>query len=221
MRKFLSSLVLASFTLAPLAEAGSFGLLPYGGDPLNGYVVVSAYPGATVTTNFILRNESDHDASYTVNMVDSTKTDTGDFTLKADSDAQIEMGAWGEVLTPSVSIPMGEYKIIQAKITVPETTALGEYWGGITAMEISGVADDGSAGAVSLIRNGIRVHLTVVAKEEYVPPVEPEMPDEAVASGNQYSKYIIPGILFFTAIFILSVSRLKKDESKSKKKKRK
>ena len=218
-KSIIASFLLISISSIPMASAGAFGFMPYGNSDSESYFVeVSAYPGATVKTNFILRNDSDSDMTYSLNLVDSTKTDTGDFALKADTEPKTEVGLWSTISTPTVSIDSGNYKILEASITVPETQALGEYLGGVTGIEVANdenVSSEGAAGIVSIARNTIRVRVTVVAKENYVEPTPFQEPDN---SQNEFKKYIIPAIFIFSAVFLLVANRLKAGNGQMKKK---
>lgn len=222
-KSFIASFIYLSILSIPIASAGSFGFLPYGNTDAESYFVeVSAYPGATVKAHFILRNDSDSKNVYSLNLVDSTKTDTGDFTLKAETEPKTEVGLWSTILTPVVSIESGDYKILEASISVPETQTLGEYFGGVTGMEIAddeSISTEGSAGIVSLVRNTIRVRVTVVAKENYVEP-EPLEPIETTNEGSLkgYIKYIVPGIFIFSAAFLIAMNRFRQENGQAGKK---
>ncbi len=220
MKNFFTSLFLSSFFLSiPIAGATSIGLAPYNGaDDNNGYVEVSAYPGASVDLNFIITNGNDYDSTFEIDIVDSTKSDTGTFALKDASEAKIELGLWGKLPTPMISLLAGENQILQGTITVPATQALGEYWGGITAIEVADPSTEGTIASVARI--GLRVHLTVVAEEAYVEPA-PLDDINSDTTSNNYSKYIIPGLLILVASIVMAIHQSKERGISSDKKKKK
>lgn len=214
MKKFLSLLTLTLLGLGiPLVHAGSFALLKYGDEGETPYVEITGAPGVTVSGKFVLRNDSEIVNTYNVDIVDSTTADDGvSFALKDSVETQTEMGAWGSLSSDSITVQPGQYEIMEVFFDVPETAVVGNvYWGGLTGIvaEDPAAQDGGSSGAASVIRNALRVSLTIVAADEYVPPV---IEDESVFGGDensasQYGKYLIPGILILAAALIMAVNK--------------
>lgn len=212
MKKFLSLLTVTLMVFGiPLAHAGSFGLLKYGDEGDTPYVVITGAPGMKVSGKFVLRNDSEIVNTYSVDIVDSTTADDGvSFALKDNSEAQVEMGAWGSVSSDTITVQPGQYEILEVFFDVPETAVVGNvYWGGLTGMVVADPAAQEGSGAASVIRNALRVSLTIVAADEYVPPVTEE---ESVFGSDdnftsQYGKYLIPGILILAAALIMAVNK--------------
>ncbi|KKT20367.1 MAG: hypothetical protein UW03_C0005G0002 [Candidatus Peregrinibacteria bacterium GW2011_GWA2_43_8] len=212
--------------LIPIALAGTFSLqrddFVTNESP---YIELKVAPGESVSDDFLVVNLSEETHSYAVSVNDASNTTEVDgfFALSDDTKEQSHIGKWGVLSTKTVTVEPGEYGTITLTFTLPEGTATGTYWGGVSAIVSDAIsASENSEGGTSInsvIRNGLRVKVEVVDKEEFVQFLEELEMKEATktnTTGISYYKYIITGLIIIIAGLFVTIMNQRNNKKKIK-----
>ncbi|HCW32642.1 MAG: hypothetical protein UT55_C0039G0008 [Candidatus Peregrinibacteria bacterium GW2011_GWE2_39_6] len=149
------------FSLFAVAEA-RFYLSPV--DLTQDVLVLNGVPGGVVSAEFNLVNDSDINSEFNVGVVDAESTEEKDgfFALSSSSAEQYAIGLWGKLSETKVQLGPKAQKTLTVTLTIPDNTKLGDYWGGVWAMEVAPEEESAEATGLSFaIRNGLRLHLVV------------------------------------------------------------
>lgn len=165
--KFVAILLLVCFLSVPGVFA-RFYLNPVD-TSTSSWLEIMAAPGYEVSGEVVLYNGFEEATKFELAVVDaeSTEAEDGFFALKADGSVQTGIGLWGALERTMVTLLSGESENLKVNFFIPTDTTLGEYWGGVTAMEIKESMDSDNSGLSIAVRNGLRIHLTVMSEEDY------------------------------------------------------
>ncbi len=175
--------------MVPMAFA-RFYLAPVDVD--SSWLMMAGSPGEKVSVEFVLVNGEEDQQVYELAVLDAeaTQEEDGFFALTAETAAQYEIGAWGKLDDVQVTLEAGESLQSTVTLNIPRDVELGEYWGGVSAMQVTPDVEGVGSGLSVAVRNGLRIHLEVVA-------------GDGIVSKMAYWPYIFGGVLLLGLIFVI------------------
>ena len=128
-----------------------------------------AAPGYEVSGDVAVFNGFEDATKFSLAVVDaeSTEEEDGFFALKTETANQDGVGLWGSIERQEITIMGGDTEQLTVTFVVPENAELGDYWGGVTAMEVKEIEASEESGLNIAVRNGMRVYLDVMSAEDY------------------------------------------------------
>lgn len=161
-----------------------------------GWALAEIKPGDSVTDSIIAVNENPSEITIRLSGRDSIKKEDGTFGIQALDKIPVELGSWITLEETDIVIPPNESKEVKYTLTVPETTALGIYQGGIAATQTR----DRDA-------KGILIHATVVQPVQITVTNDPQ-PIPLITPPNLFTSILSSGTPYLwgsTALFVAGV----------------
>lgn len=135
MRKIHKLLILTlgfvSFQTNVLAF--NFTALPAVPNQIDGkYFTFELKPGDSGKESLYIQNDSDKEAIYKIDAVDTIPTKDGQMGFNLPSLPQNSIGKWAIISEREITLKPGEKKTIEFTLSIPADQAMGDYTGGIT-----------------------------------------------------------------------------------------
>jgi hypothetical protein len=128
-------------------EVANFAIQPYNYTPTDGnssdYFRFSLSPGKTIDGQVIVMNTGKKEGVALIKTVDGITSSSSGIAYAADDTIPQDVGAWITFSPSQVTLKANGSQVIDFKITVPETTWIGQHVGGIVAE--NGELMDGSS----------------------------------------------------------------------------
>lgn len=161
----------ALLTQSVFAVAG-MGLLPVSkeGEATRGIFTYSVDPGDHISDTVKIINTGDTAQTVALTSVDATMTDTGDFALKDLSETMVGIGTWVKLDKNKITVGPSSTAEVNFTIDVPSSLAPGDYAGGLLIspdMDAMAESSSESSGAVSIIRVGVRIYVSVSGEKVF------------------------------------------------------
>lgn len=137
-------------------------------------------PGATVSDQALVVNQSQGDITFRVLASDGVTSESGAFDVLPSDVEPVDVGSW-VTIQDSVLVPAGQAVLLPFTITVPENATPGDHPGGIV-VTLTQDLTEGEGPQVGLdTRVGVRIHLRVSGD------IEPQLAISDLTTAYEFS----------------------------------
>jgi len=130
---------------------------PYNPKNSSNWLIYEAKPGDRIKDSLKIQNTNSQDVITTLKGRDFTVTDSGQYTIIADSLENSSVGNWIKIPSDKVSVPSNKFTQIPFQIDIPKEAKDGEYSGGISMTEQK---NPGESLDVT-VRKGVRAYVAI------------------------------------------------------------